>query len=121
MIVGLGVDIVETSRIAKAMQRRSFVSRVLTEGERLRPLTVAYVAGRWAAKEAVAKAWGRPLTWHDVEVLTSPDGSPEARVLTGTHKSGRPVKLTVSISHEKGHAVAVAVIEGTDVSGPIGL
>lgn len=111
MIVGLGVDIVEVARIRRAMSRPNFVARILTERERERELTVAYVAGRWAAKEAVAKAWGSPLGWHDVEILNGPDGSPFARVLNRAHQSGSEVRLTVSLSHEKGHAVAVAAVE----------
>ncbi len=58
MIVGLGIDIVEVARIAEAMKNPRFIERILTPIEREFCTTPQKVAGRWAAKEAIAKAVG---------------------------------------------------------------
>ncbi len=110
MIERVGIDVVETSRIAKAMRRKGFIERLLTEGERQQDLTLARVAGRWAAKEAVAKCIPGLNRWHDVEVLNNPDGSPYLRI---HHDSFDPARFRVhvSISHERGVAAAVVVLE----------
>ncbi|MBS1707437.1 MAG: holo-ACP synthase [Armatimonadetes bacterium] len=110
MIVRIGIDVVETSRVAKAMRRPGFVERILTPRERELELTLARVAGRWAAKEAAAKCLAEVHRWHDVEVLNRGDGSPYLQVV---HPSFNPEThvLHVSISHERGLAAAVVVLE----------
>lgn len=107
MIEGLGLDIVEVSRIAEAMQRDGFLERVLTPAERGLGLTPERVAGRWAAKEALAKALGMKLSWQDVEILNAPDGRPVVAV----QGLGDDLRVHVSISHERGLAVATAIVE----------
>ncbi len=103
MILGLGIDLVEISRIEKAMQNPRFLPRILTLQERATGQSSAFVAGRWAAKEAVAKAAGQSLSWHDVEILNADSGQP----LTTVKGSGD--SWIVSISHERNHAIAVAI------------
>jgi holo-[acyl-carrier protein] synthase len=108
MIKAVGIDVVETARILDAMEGNDrFASRILTPREMERPVTPAYLAGRWAAKEAVAKAVGTHLTWQDVEILEGDGGRPMVSFLdrrpTGT--------VHVSISHDKTIASAVAVWE----------
>ena len=107
MILAIGVDIVQVSRIREAMQRESFASKILTPNELKLSRTPQFVAGRWAAKEAVAKAVGTHLAWHDVEILANEDGKPIATV------SGLSAdcQVHVSISHEKDHAVGMAILE----------
>lgn len=107
MILGIGVDIVEVSRIREAMNRPNFVHRILTPREILLSETALFVAGRWAAKEAVAKAVGTHLTWHDVEILPDGNGKPVATVSGLTTYC----RIHVSISHERGHAVGMAILE----------
>ena len=79
MIIGLGTDIVEISRIREMMERHGdhFVNRCFTAAEieyarRHRDSSVR-LAGRWAAKEAVVKVLGtgfiQGITFHDVEVV----------------------------------------------------
>jgi holo-[acyl-carrier protein] synthase len=111
MIIGLGVDVVEVSRIAKAMENDRFLNRILTEEERgtldLEDKGILQrVAGRWAAKEAASKAIPTLNHWHDVEIFNREDGSPEITVHVPFEG-----KLWVSISHEKGHACAVVIAE----------
>ena len=110
MIVGLGIDMVELNRIKRAMENPRFITKILTPAEQEYCTTLAKVAGRWAAKEAIAKAVGLQLTWHDVEILPDDMGQPTARV---SSKFLDPVRyrLKVSISHERNHAVAVAILE----------
>jgi holo-[acyl-carrier protein] synthase len=110
MIVGLGLDLVYISRIEEAMGNPRFIFRVLTDAEREMCRTPQCVAGRWAAKEAIAKAIGLPLTWQQVEVLPDETGAPHVKI---TSPNFDPVRLRihVSITHERDHAAAVAVLE----------
>lgn len=108
MIVGIGLDLVEVARICKAMRNPRFVHRILTDRERALSLTPERVAGRWAAKEAVAKAFAGKLGWHDVEVLAGPSGEPRVELQTGFAEG---MRIHLSITHERGMAAAVAVVE----------
>ncbi|HVL39041.1 MAG TPA: holo-ACP synthase [Fimbriimonadaceae bacterium] len=107
MIVGVGLDVVEVARIERAMQNPRFLRRVLTGPEREFCHSPQQVAGRWAAKEAIAKALGTPLTWQSVEVLSESTGKPVA--VMGDLPAG--LTLHLSISHERGLAAAVAIAE----------
>ncbi len=113
--VTTGVDVTSVQRIAALTERRaSFATRMFTAEE------VEYCAGRperlaarWAAKEAVRKAYGscgRPLpTYPSISVRHRPGGAPEALV------DGRAVPgLELSLSHDAGLAVAVAVLTSMD-------
>ncbi len=110
MIVGLGLDLVDITRIEQAMENPRFIFRVLTDAEREMCRSPHCVAGRWAAKEAIAKAIGLPLTWQQVEVLPDETGAPHVTI---TNPGFDPVRLRihVSITHERDHAAAVAVLE----------
>lgn len=108
MIKAVGIDVVETERILAAMQSNPrFPARILTSTEMRRSITPAYLAGRWAGKEAIAKAVGTHLTWHDVEIVEGEGGAPVVHFIN--HKpTGR---VHVSISHDKTIASAVAIWE----------
>jgi holo-[acyl-carrier protein] synthase len=111
MVVGLGIDLVEVERIRRAMENPRFVYKILTDAERQYCGNSAMkVAGRWAAKEAIYKAIGIPLTWLDVEILPDELGSPRVKILTHQFDAKR-LRLNISITHERGHAAAVAVLE----------
>ncbi|HWD37433.1 MAG TPA: holo-ACP synthase [Fimbriimonas sp.] len=110
MIVGVGVDLVEIARIERAMKRTGFAERILTPMEREFCVKTHQVAGRWAAKEAVQKAVGLPLTWQDVEILPDEIGVPRATIRSANFDPGR-LKIHVSISHERNHAIATAILE----------
>lgn len=110
MIVGLGMDLVEIARIARAMQNPRFLERILTPTEREFCVTPSQVAGRWAAKEAIYKAFGVPLTWQDIEVLPAAHGAPRATVRSHHIDPGR-LRLQITITHERTHAAAVAIVE----------
>lgn len=116
---------VEVARIERLMQNPRFVKRILTASERDRPLTPSYVAGRWAAKEAIAKAVGVKLRWQDIEVINDSSGVPRVyfcavdahddSVIMAPSAMFRAEEIStqvqISISHERGIAAAVAVWE----------
>ncbi|MBI2773531.1 MAG: holo-ACP synthase [Chloroflexi bacterium] len=114
-----GIDIIETARIRGVLDRHPerFLQRVYTEWEQAYcQRSVLHLSGRWAAKEAVSKVLGlgvRGVGWREIEIRRTRAGQPtvtlhgraeERRKLLGlTHP------LSVSISHIKDLAVAVAV------------
>ncbi len=111
----MGVDIVEIGRVETAVtERRLFTARVFTEQEiaycQSKPASMyAHFAGRFAAKEAVAKALGRSLGWREVSIENDSLGKPQA-VLTGAAaRAAEGGKVLVSISHSRDYAVAHAV------------
>jgi holo-[acyl-carrier protein] synthase len=122
MIVGLGVDVVELDRIALSLARygERFLRRVLTEYERSRlPRNpVPFLAARFAAKEAGAKALGtgfrRGVGLHSIEVRDLPSGKPEIRfhgaALAVCAELGA-VDFHLSLTHGRDLAAAVVVLE----------
>lgn len=123
-ILGIGTDIVEMARLEEAFARHGdrFKQRLLTDAELLlaaeRNHTVSFYAGRWAAKEACAKALGcgigKSCSFTDIEILNDENGRPQLQ-LNGTSRQtfeqlgGKNILL--SISHEHRYAVATVVIE----------
>src|SRR5881275_130299 len=92
-ILGHGIDIVETARIAKLIDEHGqrFLDRVYTELEqayanRNAKRRIEHLAGRFAAKEAVLKVlgtgWRGGIAWTDVEIVKDASGAPRI-VLTG--------------------------------------
>lgn len=110
MIVRIGIDIVEVARIERAMRRPGFLERILTPEERVLCKTPARVAGRWAAKEAIAKVVGLSLGWQEVEILADETRAPRA-VVHSRKWNPRKFRLHISITHEKNIAAAVAILE----------
>jgi holo-[acyl-carrier-protein] synthase len=122
MIIGIGVDIIETERIAESLDKEGFLKRVYT-GEEIkllqkRKMNAQTAAGNFAAKEAVMKAFGMgmdKLSWTDIEVLREESGAPYIN-LFGTAKevydklSAKSIR--VSISNLKSMALAQVVLEG---------
>lgn len=122
MIRGVGVDIIEVARIRRAVERfgERFLQRIL------RPAEIAYchsfqdpvphLAARFAAKEAVSKAFGTgigaALGWQDMEVAHRPGGQPYLIL----HDGGRELlasrgggEIHLSLSHTLSYGAAVAV------------
>jgi len=116
VIVGIGVDVCDVSRLEAALRRtQGMAERLFTEGERSLP--TASLAARFAAKEALAKALGAPrgLSWQDAEVVREPSGRPNL-VLRGTVREAAAAlgvtNVHVSLSHDAGLATAFVVLEG---------
>lgn len=114
MIIGTGVDITEVKRLRLAVEKwgNGFLNRVFTKQEleaaNKRISMYQYLAGRFAAKEAVFKALGnKNLNFKEVEILNDKEGKPHCVVSNGRAKNK---EVYVSISHVKNYAVASAII-----------
>jgi holo-[acyl-carrier protein] synthase len=128
MIAGVGVDIVEISRVERAIGEYGgrFINRVFTEREidyceQVVRKAERY-ATRFAAKEAARKALGAAtpvvaLSWHDVEIISSTEGAPKLQFHGRAAEVVEELKITrshVSLSHAQDHAVAFVVLEVCD-------
>ena len=117
MILGVGVDIVDIARFTRALERTPKLGeRLFTEAERELPGTS--LAGRFAAKEALIKAFGGSgsMTFHDIVVVKDDLGKPSfdlsgAAAEMASSKGIDSVHL--SISHDANAAVAFVVAEGS--------
>ena len=115
----VGIDIIETARIRGVLERHEdrFLGRVYTDWERAYcRRNVLHLAGRWAAKEAVSKVLGlgvRGVGWREIEIRRTALGQPivslHGRAEQRRRSLGLEGPLTVSISHIRDLAVAVAV------------
>lgn len=125
MVVGLGIDLIETQRIEQALRRygERFERRVYTEAERdhcrSRADRVLALAARFAAKEACLKAlgtgWAGGIGFRDVELRREGSGRPriELHGLAAQWASRRGItRIHVSLTHQPGMAAAVVVLEG---------
>ncbi len=118
-IKGLGNDIIEIDRIRQSIERHGqhFLDRLFTPKEQEHCLqfkdSAPHFAGRFAAKEAIAKALGTgigtELSWHDFEVLGNEHGKPDVHFAPAAKKRFDDPQILVSISHCSTHATAVAV------------
>ena len=124
MIYGVGTDVVEIARIENALARygERFARRILSESEFSRfkshRLPAAYLAKRFAAKEAFVKALGTgihaPANWHGVWVKNLPSGQPVlqfSRELEDLLKQKQILQAHVSLSDERGVAFATVILE----------
>ena len=124
-VIGIGTDIVETSRIAQMIERHGdlFLDRVYTPHEvgycSVRKAATQHYAGRWAAKEAVLKAlgtgWARGIRWRDVEVRNEIGGRPLIQLDGGALDTSRRLgidQVLISISHCQAYATAYAIAVG---------
>ena len=115
MIVGIGVDVAEISRLEQALARSpALATRLFADSERALP--IRSLAGCFAAKEAVAKALGGPrgLRWTDVVIDHDSLGAPVLRVGGTVAAAAASLGVTtwhVSISHDAGVCVAMVVAE----------
>jgi holo-[acyl-carrier protein] synthase len=124
MILGTGIDIIEVARIAASFEKFGdrFVNRILLPDEiaycmsHKRP--APFLAVRFAAKEAVSKAFGTGIGaqfgWQDVEIRRKESGEPFV-VLHGKgaelFAARGGIKMHVSLSHTEHYAAATAILE----------
>ena len=116
-----GVDLIEIERMRKALDRHGerFLDRVFTEAEVVQSCgRIESLAGKFAAKEAAAKAlgtgvWRHGIDWRDFEVCKDPEsGAPSLQLHDAAAE--RAVRLglgtwSLSISHDRTHAIAFVV------------
>lgn len=121
MIQSVGVDIVEIERIEEAMAKRPerLLNRLFTKAEQeycvAKSNASMYLAGRFAAKEAVLKVLGtglRNVRWTDIEIVKDELGKPHVGLCGTAEALARQQgidKILLSISHSRRYAVAQAV------------
>lgn len=128
MIFGIGTDIIQISRVERAMTRSTgrFAERVLGVEEldvyrrraaRSPARGLSFLSTRFAAKEAFSKAIGVgmhwPMTWRAMQTLNAPSGAPEV-VLGGDLQhwvDTRGLRFRISLSDETDYAVAFVIAE----------
>jgi holo-[acyl-carrier protein] synthase len=122
MIRGIGTDIVEMKRIEEMGMER-LAKRILTEKEKeMLPAQerrrLEFIAGRFAAKEAISKALGtgigQSVSFTDIEIENNEKGAPLAFLPEGIRKrlfGNGSVQIHLSISHSELYATAMAVVE----------
>lgn len=126
MIFGHGIDLIEVSRIKKAVESSEhFKNRVFTKNEIIycESMNSKYqsYAVRFAAKEAFLKAlgtgWSSGISWTDIEVLNMDNGKPYVVLYSIARKIFDDFNLSnifVSLSHIKEIAYASVIIEYFD-------
>jgi len=125
MILGTGIDLIEVARIAASLEKFGdrLVNRILLPDElaycRSHKNPAPFLAARFAAKEAVSKAFGTgigaALGWQDIEVRRKESGAP----FVVLHGRGQELfaargarQLHLSLTHTEHYAAATAVLEG---------
>ena len=124
MIVGIGIDVVEISRMKQAVDEwgEVFLKKIFTRHElsyaQSKKNPIPHIAARFAVKEAVAKAlstgWSGGFRWKDVEVENDSYGKPTVSLYGHVKELLHGSKIMVSISHSEHIVVAFAVIERTN-------
>ena len=123
MIVGIGTDLVKVARIREVLARHGerFVNRILTDAERVictqSTDPAAYLAKRFAAKEAASKALGTGIGrigWRDIAATNRADGAPQLN-LTGA-AAMRLAELNgcncwLSLADEQDYVIATVILE----------
>ncbi|MFM1769450.1 MAG: hypothetical protein RJA22_1979 [Verrucomicrobiota bacterium] len=124
MILGTGIDLIEVERIRASHTKfgERFLQRILREAEIAYCLShrdpAPFLAARFAAKEAISKAFGTgigaALGWRDMEIARHPSGQPhvllhDAGLRLMAERGGRVLHL--SLSHTEVHATAIAILE----------
>jgi holo-[acyl-carrier protein] synthase len=133
VIYGIGTDVCDIRRIAATFERRGerFAEKVLGPHEievfrarraRLDARGIAYLATRFAAKEAFSKAIGLglrlPMSWRDCEVVKAASGQPQIRLhgALATWFAARGLSAHVSVSDESDIATAFVVVEHSTIT-----
>ncbi len=129
-VVGVGIDVVAVQRFSESLARTPGLrSRLFAPDELLTAGGAARhpqsLAGRFAAKEAVAKALGVPagLDWHDCRVMSEESGRPVLELRATVAQAASALGVTgwrLSLSHDGGIAAAVVIALGKFGSGETG-
>ncbi len=121
MIIGIGVDVVDLERFRGVLDRTPALrTRLFTPAEQLRdgePRPIASLAARFAAKEALIKAFGTSagLSWQELEVVADDQRNPSLTLHEGARRVADQRGVTnvhLSLSHDGGIATAFVIIEG---------
>ena len=122
MALAIGTDIVEIARIVAMLERQGdkFIQRILCEPEQQyhrRKQDAAYVAKRFAAKEAVAKTLGtgigRGVSFQDILIVNNDVGAPGVELSGGALQVMQSLggsRILLSLADEQQYALAYAVL-----------
>ncbi len=124
-VIGIGVDFVEVARVQHSLERFGdrFLQRVFTAGEIAYSMSMRFparhLAARFAAKEAVSKAFGtgigKAMGWRDIDVRKKESGEPflvfegGAKEMSISRGVSQPL---ITLSHTDEHAIAMIILEG---------
>jgi len=124
-VLGIGVDLVECARIERSLERfgEKFLHRVFTDGEIAYSMSMKFparhLAARFAAKEAVSKAFGtgigKAMGWRNIDIQKKPSGEPFLVFSGPAQKLATERGVTVAfvtLSHTEHHAIACIVLDG---------
>ncbi len=120
IMLHIGTDIIEIVRIEEAINHwgESFLHRVYTDLElRLCYNKPSSLAGRFAGKEAVIKAFGtqaRGISWKEIEILAEPSGKPLVHLHGKAQNQANNLGLNnfaISLSHSREYAIAFVIAE----------
>ena len=123
--LGMGVDIVENSRIRKSINNKKFLFRIFTKDEiiqsRKTNYKVAFFSKRFAAKEAFSKALGlgfrNGLNFKDISIINSKNGKPSVKIndklqnILKKQFKTKKVNILLSISDENKYSIAIVILE----------
>ena len=132
MIIGIGNDLIDITRIERTLERFGdrFIQRIFTDVERAksekRRMRAASYAKRYAAKEACSKALGtgfrRGVFWRDMGVINFPSGKPTMKLTGGALKrlqeiipEGMEAQIDLTITDEPPTAEAFVIISAVPV------
>jgi holo-[acyl-carrier protein] synthase len=123
MTIAIGTDIIDIQRIADAVERQGdkFVQRILTQSEiseyQARSYSLSFLAKRFAAKEAIAKALGtgigRGISFQHMIILNNAEGAPQVELQDNAAERLNQLDGTnvlLSLSDEKNYAIAYVAI-----------
>ena len=126
-VLGIGIDLVENARIQHSMERfgERFLHRVFTAGEIAYCQSMKFLerhfAARFAAKEALSKAFGtgigKAMSWKEIDVRNKPSGEPFVVLEGGATELANEcgvTKVWISLTHTEHHAMATIVLDGAE-------
>jgi holo-[acyl-carrier protein] synthase len=122
MIYSVGIDLIQTARVKKALDLwgDKFAAKILGDEEmqifNTRFNKVHFLAGRFAAKEAVIKAMGGivppPVFFRQIQILNDSGGKPYVHFDNSIKKQIMDKEIKLSLTHEREVAGAVAILTG---------
>ena len=127
--LGIGVDIVENSRIRKSINNKKFLLRIFTKDEIAQSIKtnskVAFFSKRFAAKEAFSKALGlgfrKSLNFKDISIINNKYGKPSIKIkdklqniIKKQFKTNK-VNILLSISDETKYSIAFVILEKNEI------
>ena len=124
-IIGIGVDIVDNSRLKNSIKNKNFISRIFSKKEISQSKKIKnkvnYYSKRFAAKESLSKALGtgfrKGLNFKDISIVNDKYGKPSYEISSNVKKliylkfKVRKIKISLSLADEKKYSIAFSVIQ----------